>query len=73
MAACSAVERDTVCFFVDHIGTGRISHLRMPLMNLWELGDSNEAVSLRELFRASQKIATVGSIDINRLAYLTCR
>lgn len=56
-----------------HTGTGRISRLKLRTMSLWESGDSTGDVSLRNLFVNADKIDGVSHIDLDRLAYLTCR
>jgi len=56
-----------------HTGTGRISRLKLRTMSLWESGDSTGDVSLGNLFVNTDKIDGVSHIDLDRLAYLTCR
>lgn len=56
-----------------HTGTGRISRLKLRTMSLWESGDSMGDVSLGNLFVNADKIDGVSHIDLDRLAYLTCR
>ena len=56
-----------------HTGTGRISRLKLRTMSLWESGDSTGDVSLGNLFVNADKIDGVSHIDLDRLAYLTCR
>jgi predicted AAA+ superfamily ATPase len=56
-----------------HSGTGRFAWLIMRPMSLWESGDSNGKVSLRELFNSPDKIAATSDIDLRRIAFLTCR
>ncbi len=56
-----------------HTGTGRISWLRLRTMSLWESGDSTGDVSLKKLFDHSQILDGFAHIDLDRLAYLTCR
>lgn len=53
--------------------TGRISRLRLRTMSLWESEDSTGDVSLEELFINPDTVDGVGDIDLDRLAYLTCR
>lgn len=67
----SAVPVDTKDIF--HSGTGRMSWLRLRTMSLWESGDSSGEVSLSKLFKDSLSIDGSSSIDIDRLAFLTCR
>lgn len=56
-----------------HTGTGRISRLKLRTMSLWESGDSTGDVSLGNLFVNADKIDGASHIDLDRLAYLTCR
>lgn len=67
----SAVPADTKNIF--HSGTGRMSWLRLRTMSLWESGDSSGEVSLSNLFKQSDFVDGSSSIDIERLAFLTCR
>lgn len=56
-----------------HSGTGRISHMLMRPMSLFESGDSNGAVSLSELFSGAEDIDGACKTDIDLLAFLICR
>ena len=56
-----------------HTGTGRFAWLTMRPMSLWESGDSNGKVSLRELFTAPESIAATCDTDLRKIAFLTCR
>ncbi|MDR0939279.1 MAG: DUF4143 domain-containing protein [Mediterranea sp.] len=67
----SAVPPPTEDIF--HTGTGRMAWLRLRTMSLWESGDSTGDVSLSELFKSPEKIDGESHVDIERLAYLTCR
>lgn len=58
---------------IHHTGTGRISRLRLRTMSLWESEDSTGEVSLEELFINPDTVDGVSDIDLDRLAYLTCR
>lgn len=58
---------------IHHTGTGRISRLRLRTMSLWESEDSTGDVSLEELFIKPGTVDGVSNIDLDRLAYLTCR
>lgn len=58
---------------IHHTGTGRISRLRLRTMSLWESEDSTGDVSLEELFINPETVDGVSNIDLDRLAYLTCR
>ena len=59
-----------------HTGTGRFAWLKLRTMSLWESGDSTGDVSLAKLFATDEEqylVEGVNSIDIGRLAFLTCR
>lgn len=58
---------------IHHTGTGRISRLKLRTMTLWESEDSTGMVSLGKLFENTKKIDGESRIDLDRLAYLTCR
>lgn len=56
-----------------HSGTGRIAYLKLRTMSLWESGDSTGDVSLESLFESGDFIEGTSHIDLDRLAFLTCR
>lgn len=56
-----------------HTGTGRFAWLTMRPMSLWESGDSNGKVSLRELFHSPGNITATCEIDLRKVAFLVCR
>lgn len=58
---------------IQHSGTGRIARLVMRPMSLWESGDSNGAVSLKELFQSPQKIEGTCDFNLRDVAFFTCR
>ncbi len=58
---------------IHHTGTGRFARLKLRTMTLWESEDSTGTVSLGQLFENSEKIDGESHIDLDRLAYLTCR
>lgn len=58
---------------VMHTGTGRFAWVRMRPMSLWESGDSSGDVSMDSLFSGDADIAGISSIDLERMAFLTCR
>ena len=58
---------------IQHSGTGRIGRIVMRPMSLWESGDSNGMVSLAELFRTPERIAGKCELNLQDIAYLTCR
>lgn len=56
-----------------HSGTGRMSWLKLRTMSLWESGDSTGDVSLGALFIDASSVDGSSKIDIDSLAFLTCR
>ena len=58
---------------VIHSGTGRIGWLKMRPMSLWESQESTGEVSLAELFNAPAQIGGINEMDIEKIAFLTCR
>ena len=56
-----------------HSGTGRIGWIKMRPMSLWESQDSNGEVSLAELFTSPTQIGAINKMDIEKVAFLTCR
>lgn len=58
---------------VIHSGTGRIGWLRMRPMSLWESGDSTGDVSLAELFAEKEEISGRNKLNLERVAFLSCR
>lgn len=58
---------------VIHSGTGRIGWLKMRPMSLWESGDSTGEVSLGDLFTSPESISGITPMDLERIAFLTCR
>ena len=56
-----------------HSGVGRISRLQMRTMSLYESGESTGQVSLSSLFDGSQDVAGIGNLDIEDIAFVTCR
>ncbi len=71
MLTGSAVPADMDQIF--HTGTGRIAWLKLRTMSLWESGDSTGEVSLQGLFRPDYAVDGANTIDLPRLAFLTCR
>ena len=55
-----------------HTGIGRFSYLLMRPMSLFESGESNGKVSLKELFEGKE-IATESELTLDELAFVTCR
>lgn len=58
---------------IAHTGTGRISRLRMRPMSLFESGESNGTVSLKELFDGRVDVESVSDLTIEDIAYTICR
>lgn len=58
---------------VVHTGTGRIGWLRMRPMSLWESEESTGEVSLEELFTTPAIIKGTSDINLEKIAFLTCR
>lgn len=56
-----------------HSGTGRMGWLRLRTMSLWESGDSTGEVSLSELFENADTVDGESKLDLDRLAFVTCR
>ena len=56
-----------------HSGTGRFAWLRMRPMALFESGESNGAISLKELFSTPEKIYAQSSLTREDIAFLVCR
>ena len=55
-----------------HTGTGRISRLKMRTMSLWESGESNGAISLKEILNGHKQSGVTKS-NLSDIAYLCCR
>lgn len=56
-----------------HSGAGRIGWLKLRTMSLWESGDSSGDVSLGALFKNVEGVDGESKINLDRLAFLTCR
>ena len=68
----SAVPKEKDKKKIFHSGTGRFDWITMRTMSLWESGDSTGDVSIGALFEGAMPDG-VSHIDIDRIAYLTCR
>jgi len=55
-----------------HTGTGRIVRMRMRPMSLFESGDSNGQVSLKDLFHGND-ISAIDNHSIEDIAFMICR
>lgn len=58
---------------VHHSGTGRYAWLTMRPMSLYESGESNGTVSLKELFEAPARIEGLNRLKIEDISFLICR
>lgn len=67
----SAVPPDTG--EIVHSGTGRFAWLTMRPMSLYESGDSTGDISLKDFFSGPAEIDGNSDLNIDRLAFLTCR
>jgi len=56
-----------------HSGTGRIGWIKMRPMSLWESQESTGEISLAELFTTPKQVGAINKMDIEQLAFLTCR
>jgi uncharacterized protein len=57
-----------------HSGTGRISRLKMRPMSLFESGESNGSISLRNLFLGTQEESgAISELSIEQIAFALCR
>lgn len=56
-----------------HTGTGRISRLKMRPMSLYESGESNGSVSLKDLFAGRRDLAAQSHLSIQQIAQAICR
>lgn len=68
----SAVPKEKDQEKIFHSGAGRFDWVTMRTMSLWESGESSGDVSLEELFDGALPDGA-SDIDIDRLAFLTCR
>jgi len=58
---------------ISHTGTGRIAHVTMRPMSLWESGESNGTVSMAALFAGEFKTVPAPERGLREVAYLVCR
>lgn len=56
-----------------HSGTGRFAHVKMRPMSLFESGESTGSVSLDNLFEGNTFEPQPCELDLQKMAYLTCR
>lgn len=60
-------------FSFSHTGTGRISHLIMRPMSLFESRDSNGSISISLLFKNEGSVSAISNLDFDTLPFLICR
>ena len=58
---------------IRHSGTGRFGWLRMRPMSLWESGESNGSISMKDLFSTPEMIYAKTALTREDIAYLICR
>lgn len=58
---------------IHHTGTGRFAWLMMRPMSLFESGESNGSVSIKNLFSAPETIEGENALSLNDVAFLACR
>ena len=58
---------------IRHSGTGRFGWLRMRPMSLWESGESNGTISMKDLFSTPEMIYAKTALTREDIAYLICR
>lgn len=56
-----------------HSGTGRIGRMRMRTMTLYESGDSDGSISLRDMFDSEMGMKSCGEVTLERLIRLCVR
>lgn len=56
-----------------HSGTGRYAYIKMRPMSLYESGESNGKVSLKDLFDGKTFEVQTNELTIDDIAFLTCR
>lgn len=56
-----------------HSGTGRFAHIMMRPMSLYESGESSGTISLKDLFDGVIPDVQQCDLDIDDIAFLTCR
>ena len=56
-----------------HSGTGRFATIKMRPMSLYESGESTGTVSLKDLFEGKSIEVQQNELDVEEIAFLTCR
>lgn len=58
---------------IKHSGTGRFAWVKMRPMSLYESGESNGDISLKELFTQPKEITGLNLLNLESLAFVLCR
>ena len=58
---------------IKHSGTGRFAWVKMRPMSLYESGESNGDISLKELFTQPMEITGINLMNLDSLAFVLCR
>ena len=58
---------------IKHSGTGRFAWVKMRPMSLYESGESNGNISLKELFTQPKEITGINLMNLESLAFVLCR
>ena len=58
---------------IKHSGTGRFAWVKMRPMSLYESGESNGDISLKELFTQPKEITGINLLNLESLAFVLCR
>ena len=58
---------------IKHSGTGRFAWVKMRPMSLYESGESNGDISLKELFSQPKEITGINLLNLESLAFVLCR
>ena len=58
---------------IKHSGTGRFAWVKMRPMSLYESGESNGDISLKELFTQHKEITGINLLNLESLAFVLCR
>lgn len=58
---------------IKHSGTGRFAWVKMRPMSLYESGESNGDISLKELFSQPKEIVGINMLNLESLAFVLCR
>ncbi len=58
---------------MQHTGTGRFAWVMMRPMSLFESGESNGGIRMKDLFNEPEMIAAKNELDLHKIAFLICR